>query len=172
MTLKNRITKVEEQLAPSAAVERAERRRRWCARWRRRSLYQVLLRIHRGAGDGADEFLAKVVDVYLASPAGCGFDTHPLRRFIDCPVFHWGDSMNNHPHAELPEAFPRVLIEFLLTRPAVNLYHSCERCGLYVPVWRDRPHPDCVVYPTCPNCGGTTGYEYYGKTLRAARELA
>jgi len=60
--------------------------------------------------------------------------------------------------------FPRALVEWLLHPPhAWFLGHSCERCGLKVPLLMTSsndpsPPPTIVVFPTCPACGGPTSH--------------
>ena len=80
--------------------------------------------------------------------------------------------------AELPDSFPRALVEFLLTDPDVFLGHDCSQCGLTIPIWlvRDTQHTVGVIrerggtlaiYPTCPACGRRTGYSAYYHAHRA-----
>jgi len=60
--------------------------------------------------------------------------------------------------------FPRALVEWLLDPPhAWFLGHTCERCGLKVPIPHagsddPRPRPSPAVFPACPACGGKTTF--------------
>jgi hypothetical protein len=63
------------------------------------------------------------------------------------------------PWAQFPPGFrfPRKLIETLLA-PAdtLRMGHSCERCGLRVPLYAFGNGGDVPAFPRCPSCGGKT----------------
>ncbi|QDU23605.1 hypothetical protein [Urbifossiella limnaea] len=99
------------------------------------------------------EDLRMAVGIALRDPDG----DDALHSWVSRPFASW---------ASIPAGFqfPRALVEWLLARPhAWFLGHSCERCGLGVPLlstWSNdpAPPPTIVVFPTCPACGGVTSH--------------
>jgi hypothetical protein len=105
-----------------------------------------------------EELVAEVAAA-LADPDG---DEH-LASWVLWPVAQG---------AELPATVPTALVRVMLDHPEASLLHECERCGLKVPI---RPglqqpfKPAVVLFPTCPACGGRTGYYAYSHVRRSAR---
>lgn len=71
--------------------------------------------------------------------------------------------------ASMPAAFPAALVRAMLDDPDACPLHECERCGARVPVRAgcERPFkPAVTLFPTCPACGGRTGYDAYWHVRR------
>lgn len=120
-----------------------------------------------------DEDLRPAVLAALAEVDRTGIERPAVANWVSHPV------SAGH-GAELPDRFPRAFVEFLLTDPDVTFVHDCGRCGLTVPIGlvRDTRHTadvirerggSLVIYPTCPACGGRTGYSAYYHAHRAGR---
>jgi hypothetical protein len=65
--------------------------------------------------------------------------------------------------ARVPELIPAELVRVYLADSEAVPLHDCENCGIAIPV---RPHPlrgfegepDQIYFPSCPVCGGRTGW--------------
>jgi hypothetical protein len=74
----------------------------------------------------------------------------------------------------LPEQLPVELIEVYLRDAEAYPLHDCEDCGVSVPVRPSRLYgmegePEQVYFPTCPCCGGRTGwYAYWSRIAESA----
>jgi hypothetical protein len=74
----------------------------------------------------------------------------------------------------LPERLPAELIDVYLADPDALPLHDCAECGLAIPVHagtRDSEdaEPEFSYFPTCPCCGGITGWcAYWSNTSRGA----
>jgi hypothetical protein len=65
--------------------------------------------------------------------------------------------------ALLPKEIPAAVIDVYLRDSEAVAHHECEDCGLAIPVrvqrWQTVDDGSCDVYfPTCPACGGRTGW--------------
>lgn len=111
------------------------------------------------------EFLAAVPDDLRDEVAAALSD--PVRRER---LGEWAD----HPVARggtLPAVLPRELVRAMLDDPEAIILHECGRCGLRVPIRPGLsypPKPCVILFPNCPECGGTTGCFAYecGDTTR------
>lgn len=71
--------------------------------------------------------------------------------------------------AVCPPVIPSVLIEVYISDPEAVPLHDCEACGLAVPVRPNRlrgleAEPEQIYFPSCPSCGGRTGWYLYWST--------
>ena len=68
--------------------------------------------------------------------------------------------------AVLPSRIPEEIVDVYLADPEAIPLHDCEGCGLATPVRPNRlrgqdAEPEVVYFPTCPLCGGRTGWYFY-----------
>jgi hypothetical protein len=65
--------------------------------------------------------------------------------------------------AMLPKAIPAALVDVYLQDADAVAHHECAECGIAIPVrvqrWQTIDDGSCEIYfPTCPACGGRTGW--------------
>jgi hypothetical protein len=75
--------------------------------------------------------------------------------------------------ALLPPRIPAELIDVYLRDSDAVAHHECEQCGLAIPVrvqrWQTVDDGSCDIYfPTCPACGGRTGWYLHRSRIAAS----
>ena len=160
--LSTRLARVAAAVVDPAADRRERERQEWRKRvWAERR--DVLSRIDADLHPAVLAALAEMNQTGGERPAVADWVSHPVRA---------GDGV------ALPAHVPRAFVEFLLTDPDVFFGHDCGGCGLSIPIWlvRDTRHTADVIrehggtltiFPSCPACGGKTGYNAYYNTQKA-----
>lgn len=103
-------------------------------------------------------FLALVPADLRAAVAAALADPVRAERLGGWP--HWPVA----PGAARPAGLPRAVVRAMLDDLAARALHECGACGLRVPIrpgLTHPPRPTVILFPTCPGCGGRTGYLAY-----------
>lgn len=155
---KSRLKRVEAALAKQAATVRraaTETARDVCAAYFAEAAEWLVRHAPEMTDDEDDAILRPILD-RMADPNSPNQDC--LASWRSYPLARWA--------MPLPEGFtfPRALLEFLADPPHDYFFgHSCEQCGLHVPIctfWDGKTGPPHNIRPfaVCPACAGTTSF--------------
>ncbi len=83
-------------------------------------------------------------------------------RYTGVGLHAWLDSIISE-ETYLPSEIPPSLVQAYFDYPEALPLHNCENCGLHIPIvpsplYGFEGETDHVLFPTCPSCGGRTGW--------------